>query len=38
MDCSECMAAVRPRNDLVRVTFSADLPGVVCALKPGIEL
>jgi cell fate regulator YaaT (PSP1 superfamily) len=36
MSCSECPAEVRPRADLVRMTFSANLPGQVCTLKGGI--
>jgi len=38
MSCSECPVAARPRADLVRMTFSADLPGQVCTLKGGIGL
>lgn len=38
MSCSECPAAARPRGDLVRMTFSPDLPGQVCTLKAGVEL
>jgi len=38
MSCSACTAEARRREDLVRITFSPDLPGQVCALKPGIAL
>jgi hypothetical protein len=38
MSCSECPAAARPRADLVRMTFSTDLPGQVCTLKGGVGL
>lgn len=38
MSCSECPAAERPRADLVRMTFSTDLPGQVCTLKAGVGL
>ena len=38
MSCSECPAAVRPRADVVRMTFSANLPGQICALKAGVEV
>jgi cell fate regulator YaaT (PSP1 superfamily) len=38
MSCPECPAEARRRADLVRVTFSGDLPGQICALKGSIEI
>jgi cell fate regulator YaaT (PSP1 superfamily) len=38
MNGSERLADTCPHKDIVRVTFSTDLPGLVCALKPGIEV
>jgi cell fate regulator YaaT (PSP1 superfamily) len=37
MSCTECPGEARQRPDLVRVAFSADLPGQICALKAGVE-
>ncbi len=38
MNCAQCPAEARPRADSVRITFSRELPGQVCSLKPGVEL
>jgi cell fate regulator YaaT (PSP1 superfamily) len=38
MSCSECPTEMRPRADLVRMTFSSDLPGQICALKASVEV
>src|SRR3989304_5915806 len=38
MSGSECPTEIRPRADLVRMTFSSDLPGQICALKAGVEV
>jgi cell fate regulator YaaT (PSP1 superfamily) len=38
MSCAQCPTGTRPTADLVRITFSPDLPGQICSLKPGIEV
>jgi cell fate regulator YaaT (PSP1 superfamily) len=38
MSCPQCPAGARPGAELVRITFSPDLPGQMCTLRPGIEV
>jgi cell fate regulator YaaT (PSP1 superfamily) len=38
VNCAACPAETRPRRDLVRISFSPDLPGQVCAVKEGVDL
>jgi cell fate regulator YaaT (PSP1 superfamily) len=38
MSCSTCEAAGRPLADVVRITFSPDLPGQSCSIRPGVTV
>ncbi len=38
MSCAACPVEARPRPDLVRITFSPDLPGRICSVKEGVDL
>lgn len=38
MSCATCPAEGHPRPDLIRISFSPDLPGQVCAVKEGVKL